>query len=112
MLSGAMAAQRCLILSPDVQTVTLKSRNAGETGETDYSWQAQEQPATQADMILSGAVVGENWKILEFFVQTQTVMPKELDQWTDNTGRYTIHSITVELARNVYRCRGLFAAPS
>lgn len=109
MLDGATAAARAATLAPDAYTVTLLSRNLGEGGYTSYPYQAMEQPAEQEELLLSGAVVGERWKIFEMFSLGAAVVPKELDQISDGVAKWTIKSLKREFNGQIYRCRALLA---
>jgi hypothetical protein len=109
MLTGAVAAGRCAAITPDPVTVTLKSRNAGETGFASANWTAQEHPADQSAILLAGGVLGERYRNFELFLAGQTTIPKEDDQLDDGTNLWVIRSMKREQTGNVFMCLCVYA---
>jgi Putative Ig domain len=112
MLTGAAAvlAMRTR-LSPDLETIVLLSRASGgnpPTGLTASTWQGEELPRGER---LVEAERGERWKVIDLYLNGQSVTPRETDLFWDGTNEWVIKSVGVEMDGNLFKCKGLLAPP-
>lgn len=102
---GSAIAQRLLRILPGQEAVTLYSRQAGETGFTGVTYQAQRKPATRGELFLAGAVLGQTWHTFELVKISQTVEPKLLDAILDAASvRHEIKKVDVKMGGYVFKC--------
>lgn len=78
-LTGPGIVNRLLSILPNVQTMTLRSRAAGETF-TDVSWKGRQLPVNAELMQASPGLLGTSSASFELFQQAQTVTPRVKDK--------------------------------
>ena len=105
MIRGANVVRRLLTIMPAQESVTLKSRNAGETASTDVTYTARRKPARKNELLLAGAVLGQQWITFQLYVDAQTNYPKVLDGIVDVAAlRWEIKQVETKQQGYVFNC--------
>lgn len=101
------AAMRISSFMPDQQTVTLYSRQSGDTFAAGVAWQAQRVlPAGMAAQDVADAAVAREraaWRL--FLTAGQSVTPQEGDRIVDaGSTVWEVDSVEARMGRNIHYC--------
>lgn len=107
MLTGSGIIQRVIAMMPGQEAVTLGSRQPRETGYTDVAYaNARRCPATDDDVLMSGASREDVVTVFELYRTTESVAPKVGDKITDAVSVvHQVKNINVKMQRTNFRCQ-------
>lgn len=108
MIIAADTVQRILQILPpgSLESVTLGSRLTRETGYTSVSWvNAQRKPASDNEIMMLGAVFGQDWITFNLFQVSEATEPKLGDKITDSEGVvWQIKNIKRKMMQSIFKC--------
>lgn len=106
MINGQMVVNRLVSIMPGIESVTLGSRGAAETGYTSVTYaNTRRCPATDDMLMMIGATAKEAYIVFEMYQTTETTDPKIGDRITDSESIvWQIKKIDIRMQQTVFRC--------
>lgn len=112
MIDGPQTVQRIIaMLPPDAvkTTFVLKSQQPRQAGYTSIPWGYAREYSQRSiqfnEVLLAGALIGEEWTLFELFLTTETVIPKTGDMLTDDSGAdHQIKTVVSRMMGYIFHC--------